>query len=280
MSTTIGLVFDFDDTLAPDSTTRLLRDNEIDVEEFWLDEFIKRVESGYEPTVAYLLLILDKVGNDKELGEITQQDLRDVGERIELYPGLPDLFDDLNEIVDNYNVSIEYYAISEGLEEIIRGTKLSSHFNSIYGSKLDSNEEGVYNRIQRPISFTDKTRYLFEINKGISQDDAVRNPYLVNQRVADEDRRIPFENIIYVGDGVTDIPCFSLVKERNGRVFGVLDEGEDMPKQQAIQELGSPRRVSKLSEPDYRPDSRLGSLIRLTVERMCTDKTIDELEAI
>jgi 2-hydroxy-3-keto-5-methylthiopentenyl-1-phosphate phosphatase len=287
MTTNIGLIFDFDDTLAPDSTTQLLEEHGIDPEEFWFTEFQSRVREGYDPTVAYLSLLLDKVGDDQPLGELTIEDLEAFGADLTetLYPGIPGLFDDINSIADEYeDITIDYYIISEGLEPIIQGTEIAGRCEAVYASQLDADSEGIIQRIQRPISFTDKTRYLYEINKGITPDEARDNPYEVNTEVAPEERRIPFENMIYIGDGITDIPCFSLVKDRGGRVFGVIDsddEGDEgSAKQRAIRDIGSPRRAGNLNDPMYGESGRLGSLLRLTIEGICTDRTIDELEAL
>jgi hypothetical protein len=145
---------------------------------------------------------------------------------------------------------------------------------------LDDDSEGVVQSIQRPISFTDKPRYLYEINKGITPEESRDNPYGVNAQMDPEDRPIPFENMIYIGDGITDIPCFSLVKDRGGRVFGVIDSDEGSAKQRAIRDIGSPRRAGNLNRPMYGQSGRLGSLLRLTIEGICTDRTIDELEAL
>lgn len=287
MTTNIGLIFDFDDTLAPDSTTQLLEEHGIDPEEFWFTEFQSRVRLGYDPTVAYLSLLLDKVGEDRPLGELTLEELEAFGANLTetFYPGITELFDDINSIADEYeDITINYYIISEGLEPIIQGTEITNKFDAVYASQLDADSEGIIQRIQRPISFTDKTRYLYEINKGITPEEAKNNPYEVNTQVDPEKRRIPFENMIYIGDGITDIPCFSLVKDRGGRVFGVInsdDQGnEGSAKQSAIRDIGSPRRAGNLNNPLYGESGRLGSLLRLTIEGICTDRTIDELEAL
>lgn len=283
MTTNVGLIFDFDDTLALDSTTQLLEEYGIEPEEFWFTEFQSRVRSGYDPTVAYLSLLLEKVGANRPLGELTIDDLETTGAELSdrLYPGLPDFFGDVDAIVNEYDdVTIDYYILSEGLEPIIQGTEIADSCEAVYASRLDSDPDGVVESIERPISFTDKTRYLYEINKGISPETARENPYRVNVQMAPEERRIPFENMIYVGDGITDIPCFSLVKDRGGRVFGVIDSDDGSAKQRAIRDLGSPRRAGNLNRPDYSESGRLGSLLRLTIEGMCTDRTIDELEAI
>jgi 2-hydroxy-3-keto-5-methylthiopentenyl-1-phosphate phosphatase len=283
----IGLIFDFDDTLAPDSTTQLLEEYGVDPEEFWFTEFQPRVREGYDPTVAYLSLLLEKVGNDQPLGELTIEDLEEFGASLTetLYPGLPGLFDDIDSIADEYeDIVINYYILSEGLEPIIQGADIAERCEAVYASRLDDDSEGVVQSIQRPISFTDKTRYLYEINKGITPKESRDNPYGVNAQMDPEDRPIPFENMIYIGDGITDIPCFSLVKDRGGRVFGVIDSNggsdEGSAKQRAIRDIGSPRRAGNLNRPMYGESGRLGSLLRLTIEGICTDRTIDELEAL
>ena len=282
MTTTIAVVFDFDDTLASDSTTELLADNDIDVNNFWQDEFPERIHEGYDPTVAYLSALLSHVGESEQFGELMESDLATVATSLDEQrkPGIPELFSDLDDIVAQYNdVAIEYYIVSEGIESLIERTKIAEYFDGIYGSRLATDEDGVFSEIKRPISFTDKTRHLYEINKGITPDEAIENPFEVNKEILDEKRPIPFENIIYIGDGITDIPCFSLIKDRGGRVFGVVDEDES-PKQKAVLEVGSPRRAGNLNEPDYSPEGRLGSLLRLTVEGLCTNNTIDQLEAL
>jgi len=283
MPTNIGLVFDFDDTLAPDSTTYLLEREGVDAERFWSEEFQSRVQAGYDPTVAYLSVLLDKVGESEPLGELTISDLESLGDELnnELYPGLPDIFDDVEDIVNDYeDVAIDYYIISEGLKPVIQGTDIADRCEAIYASEVDVDANDALEWIQRPISFTDKTRYLYEINKGISPDTAQENPYAVNEEIDPENRAVPFENMIYIGDGITDIPCFSLVNDRGGRVFGVTSAEERSAKQQAIVDIGSPIRAGNLNVPEYGEDGRLGSLLRLTIEGLCTDRTIEELEAL
>jgi hypothetical protein len=215
------------------------------------------------------------------LGELTPEELKECAESLEsqLYHGVPEIFNDLDDIVAEYdNVEIEYYVVSEGIESLISGSIITEYCSEIYASRLATDENGVFSRVKRPISFTDKTRYLFEINKGITATEAMENPYKVNEQR--EERPVPFENIIYIGDGITDIPCFSVVKDRGGRVFGVMQTDERSAKQEAILNIGSPQRAGNLNPPDFGPDGRLGSLLRLTIEGLCTDSTIDQLEAL
>jgi len=277
---TLALIFDFDDTIAPDTTTKLLTRNDIDAEQFWKKEFVSRIEDGYDPTVAYLSAIIDKT-NDGELAGLSNEGLRKTGQSLdsEVFTGFQSLLTDIQDIVSEYDaIEIEFYVISEGLKTIIEATEIAVELDHVYASEF-SKTEGKVDGIKNAISFTDKTRYLFEINKGIDPTAEPTNPYAVNDRYEESDRRIPFGNMIYVGDGLTDVPCFSLVKGRGGRTIGVYDSEYSSPKQEAILEIGAPHRAEG-SSPKYSEDEKLGSLIRLAVEGLCTDRTIDRLEAL
>lgn len=133
--------------------------------------------------------------------------------------------------------------------------------------------------IKRCITFTEKTRYLFEINKGIPQGEADRSPYLVNRAVSPEDRRIPFSNMIYLGDGLTDIPCLSLVQKNGGVAFGVFEVSNEGKAKRALTDFLQQGRVLGMYAPRYGPDDDLGSLLRATVATFCSRIEIDSRQA-
>jgi phosphoserine phosphatase len=211
----IALVFDFDDTLTDDSTTALLESVGIDAKEFWAGRAKELLDDGWDPTPAYLKLLLDNVGEDKPFGKLTNAGLRQFGSTLKFYPGLPRLFKDLQQSVSEHHVSkpgIEFYVISGGLEEVIRGSSIAKYLSGIWGCRFAEND-GQIRHIKGIVSFTEKTKYLFQINKGLPEK---TGPYQVNERVDPAERRVPFENIIYVGDGLTDVPCFSLLEHFHG----------------------------------------------------------------
>lgn len=122
----LAVVFDFDDTLLPDSTTKLLTSRGIDTDEFWTKHVRRRLEQGFDPTLAYLGLILDYVGSDQPLGCLSNRDLRDFGATLDddFFPGLPALFGDLRAVAAGYNdVSVEFHIISEGSSRSSSGVK-------------------------------------------------------------------------------------------------------------------------------------------------------------
>ncbi len=277
----LALIFDFDDTLVPDSTTKLLQQYGIDTDKFWKDDVKKLVTSGFDTTLAYLGLILEKIGEGKPLGKLTNRDLRKFGSTLddEFYLGLPGLFKDLKADVRVFkNIQIEFYVISGGLQEVIEGSKvIKKYFNGVYGCQLGEDPRtGVLRYIKRCVTFTEKTRYLFEINKGLDQAETLKNPYLVNENVPLDKRPIPFKNMIYVGDGLTDIPCFSLLNKEGGTAFGVFYPTHESSAKRAFLEFLKTHRVVSIHAPKYRKTDELGSLIRAAVSTRCTRIKLQE----
>lgn len=276
----IAVVFDFDDTLMPDSTTKFLQSRGIDTEKFWQDAG-QLIKNGYDQPSAYIRLMLEEVGPDKKLGPITNADLRAFGATLEhdFYPGLPEFFDDLkSEVKKEFaNIEVEYYLVSGGLQAMLEGVPaVTNHFSGVYGCKLgECANTGLVNHIKRSVTFTEKTRYLFEINKGIKQLSSDTNPFLVNENVPQQNRRISFRNIAFVGDGLTDIPCFSLVSSSGGQAFGVFDPSNRDKTKRALEKFLIPHRVITMLPPEYGPTAALGSMLRTWVINRATGIQLD-----
>lgn len=168
----LAVVFDFDETLLPDSTSKLLQSRGLDPHEFWTNDVRRRLEQGFDPTLAYLGLILNYVGADRPLGRLSNRDLREFGATLDadFFPGLPELFDDLRRVAAEYSdVSVEFHIISGGLLEVVLGSSVvREHFAGVSGCELaEDPATGCISEIKRAITFTEKTRYLFEINMRI-----------------------------------------------------------------------------------------------------------------
>lgn len=268
----IAVVFDFDDTLTNDSTTKLLEAHGIDPKQFW-GQAKELVQAGWNPTLAYLRLMLDQVGEGKPLGMLANAALRDFGSGLAFYPGIPGLFNALRKMTKEHplsNPAVEFYVVSGGLEEIIRGSTIARHMNGIWGCRFAEGARGAIEHITQAISFTEKTKCLFEINKGVV-DESRTNPYAVNEYVRSEDHRIPFRNIIYLGDGLTDVPCFSLVDHNDGSAFGVFDPKREGSPKNAFEKLVAPSRVKTMNAPKYRKTDELGALLRGAVKKLCVE---------
>ena len=270
----LAVVFDFDDTLLPDSTTALLKSAGIDTTDFWNVRARQLVEAGFEPTLAYLHLLLERVGKNKPLGALSNILLRTFGISLNktFFVGIPRLFQDLRKAVaEAEGIEIEFYIVSSGLAEVIRGCKvIQDNFTEIYGCEFaEDPATGCIRHLKRCVTFTEKTRFLFEINKGISATTTAHNPMAVNQDRRDGQRRIPFQNMIYVGDGLTDIPCFSLVSKNGGTAFGVFHPAEQKSAKRAFLEFLKTGRVVSCHAPKYRATDELGSLLRAAVMTRC-----------
>jgi hypothetical protein len=271
----VALIFDFDDTLAPDSTTKLLKSSGIDTNKFWADARAL-VEQGYDQPSAYLKLMLDNVGAGKPLGNLTNAKLRDFGASLDadFYPGLPGFFDEVRDYVrrNHKNIEIEFYIISGGLYEVVMGsTVVRNYFKAVYGCHLaGDSDDGILKFVKRSITFTEKTRFIYEIHKGLDPRETAKNPALVNKFVPQEQRRIPLNNMIYVGDGLTDIPCFSLLKSTGGFGFGVFDPKQEKKAKTALEEFLQTDRVISMHAPNYDKGSDLGAILRAAVANRCS----------
>lgn len=281
--THIAIIFDFDDTLIPDTTSQLLEEYGVDADDFWENKHAPLLKKGYDPANGYMNLLLEMIGPDSGLGPLTTENLQEFGSQLDeqAYPGLPGLFDDLDDIVSNYyDTHIDYYTISGGLRNVIMGTELSNYFSGVYSSELAHGNKNHISRIKRAVNFTEKTRYLFEINKGLPQERTRKDPFLVNKDIPQKDRRIPWENMIYVGDGLTDVPCFSLIQRFGGKAFAVFNPEDKSSKQRALELVDAPERVRSANEPKYRDNDALGSLIRTSVQQICAENEMADAEAL
>jgi len=275
----IAMVFDFDGTLTDDSTTAFLKSRGIAPDEFWGAQKKEVLSSGADSNLWYLQRMVSEAQPGGLLEGLTNQDLYDFGKTLDFYSGLPEFFDDMRSITglyEKHNPKVEFYILSSGIEEIIMGSSIAKYIDGIRGSRFTTDVNGVISGINNSVSFTEKTRFLFEINKGLFAPqciDARKKPELVNISKPAEERRVPFKNMIYVGDGYTDIPCFSLIKSRQrdeGITFGIMEKGMD--REQAykkLMELESANRVDGLHYPLYSEEDELGTKLGLRVMGLC-----------
>ena len=271
MQNIIAVVFDFDDTLAPDSTSSFLNNLGVDVPKFWQDEVQPLIDSGWDPVPAYLYKML-KFSSDQT--PITKESLRQWGHKIVFYEGVTRIFNRLKnhvKVIDS-NISAEFYLISSGIGEIVRNTKIAKYFTDIWACDFNYDIDGQIEFPKNIVSFTDKTRYLFQIAKGIYGEESRKTPFDVNKKVDPNEIRIPFRNMIYVGDGLTDIPCFSLVSKQGGVAIAVFDR-ENKAKWGRAWGFMEHGRAANVVPADYSTKSALSISLIMAVENMA--KRID-----
>lgn len=224
---TIAVIFDFDDTLTDDAVTGLLSKYGIDAVEFW-KERSELVHRGWSPPLAYMKLMIDLAQRNGRLSLLTAENLREFGKGLKFYQGIPKIFDELRTLIKSEykdaRIDIEYYVISGGLQEIVAGSKIKPYLRDFWGSDFFFNPKtGRLAFPKSAITFTEKTRCLYQINKGLVGPRYKRGPHAVNEPLEERRRRIPFSNMIYVGDGLTDVACMAILDDFGGTTFGVFD---------------------------------------------------------
>ncbi len=266
MQEIIAVIFDFDDTLAPDSTSGFLGQCGLDVPRFWQEEVLPLLQDNWDPVPAYLYKMIEK-SNSGEIEPITKAGLARWGAELPLYDGAELIFDRLRQAVRRTNprLSLEFYLISSGIGDVLRNTKIANEFCDIWASDFDYDSAGVIAFPKRVVSFTDKTRYIFHVQKGIFGPGFADKPFEVNRKIGPEDIRVPISQMIMVGDGYTDIPCFSLVRKDQGIAIGVYDRKnrEKWGRAWGFIEDG---RVSNLVPTDYSEGSGLSDSLIMAVE--------------
>lgn len=214
----IALIFDFDGTLAEDSTAAFAKWKGVeDPQAEIYDRATEDVAHGWDPPLAYLTRLCDRV---QELGldPIRRKDFVAFAKKFKPFTGVENFLGGLRKRFDSNakfkeaGLLLSYYIISSGIGDIIRNTSIARRFKYIWGCEFDYDVNGVAKRPKAIVSFTEKTKYLFFINKGITGEESRVTPYAVNVELSPEDRPVPFGHMIYVGDGPSDVPCMSIIK--------------------------------------------------------------------
>lgn len=264
----MAVVFDFDDTLAHDSTSSFLSRWGVDVKDFWR-RHRQRMEEGWDTVPAYLNMMIEESSARSRKERITKQALAAFGPKVELHHGVSSIFTRLKKQVSSIDpdINLDFFVISSGIGEILRHTKIAPYFKDIWSSDFAYGAAGEIEALKNVVSFTDKTRFLFQISKGIIGTAARRDPFAVNKKVPEQQLAMPLSHMIMVGDGMTDIPCFSLVQKGGGVAIGVYDRDSRERWGKALGFIED-RRVSHLVAADYRKRSGLDDALTLAVDKI------------
>lgn len=253
---TIAIAYDFDMTLSPKNMHEFgffdaLSTN---AEEFWGDqnEFIEKHTADRMLANMYGMIVKAREKNIK----LTKQSLRDFGSTIELFDGVDNWFNRINKFAEEQGVIVEHFVISSGIKEMIEGTNIAKYFKKIYACSFlyDENGEAVWPALS--INYTNKTQFLHRINRGrLSETDDSINDVLTG-----EEKSVPFENIIYIGDSDTDIPSMRLVMKNGGKAIGVY---KDNPVKKAhLIELLKNNKINYVAKADYTEGKVLDTIIK------------------
>lgn len=217
----VALLYDFDCTLSTKNMQEyaLIPSFGMNSDDFWRDVRILAQKEGMDAILTGMYVIMQK---SKELGRpLTRELLNGYGKEITFYKGVEDWFERINHVGEKLGFQVEHYIISAGLTEIIEGSSIAKHFTGIFAGKYHYDKEGFADWPAMSLNHTGKTQFLFRVNKGVMDlsDDAS-----VNLPMPQEQRRVPFRNILYFGDGLTDVPAMSLTRSYGGYALAVYTD--------------------------------------------------------
>ena len=269
-SPVLAICYDFDKTLSPDDMQAqgYIQSVERDVNEFWKESNTLAEENSMDQNLAYMYKMVEEAEGHLI---VTKKRLADFGAGIKLYEGVDNWFDRINEYGKEKGVIIEHYIISSGLKEIIEGTPVAKYFEQIYASSFYFNRRGVAKWPAQVVNYTNKTQFLFRIEKGILD---INDPG-VNDSFSPDEIRIPFRNMIYIGDSDTDIPCMKLVTVNGGHSIAVYnplvnDKGK-------AYKMMRERRIKFFAPADYNENSDLDTLVKIIIDRTAVNEKIEQL---
>jgi len=265
---TIALVYDFDGTLSPQPMQEytVLPKIGVEPEAFWARVNRDARETESDMMLVYMRHIIEAL----ELGriDVKREDFAAMASRIEYFPGVATWFARMNAYVRRRSrgqAKLLHYLISAGQKEILDGVSIRKHFKRIYASEYHFNHHGVATFPKSLVTDTMKTQFLFRINKGI---EAVTES--INEHMPEEQRPIPFQNMIYVGDGMTDVPSMALTKKSGGHTVAVYNRARKSGRATCVKLLNA-GRADFIAQADYRAGSRLSRRVELLLDAIIAD---------
>ena len=266
----LAICYDFDKTLSPDDMQAqgYIQSIDYEIAEFWKQSNQLATDNDMDQNLAYMYMM-----SSKSRGKVlfTKETLRKDGSRVQLFPGVKTWFDRINEYGKNKGVIVEHYIISSGLKEMIEGTEVADKFKKIYASSFYFDKDGVAVWPAQVVNYTNKTQFLFRIEKGVLDinDQAVNSYFEPNQY------RVPFRNMVYIGDSDTDIPCMKLVNINGGHSIGVYSS-ETKDKSKVFRMLDE-NRIKYFAPADYTQGADLECLVKKIIDRTVVNETLEDI---
>lgn len=267
----IAICYDFDGTLSPKNMQEYGFMETLDIrgpQKFWEEVDNTAKKQNADNISVYMKLMISK-SKENEI-QYDKETLKNYGKSIELFKGVETWFDRINEYGKKQGVLVKHFIISSGLKEMIEGTKIAKEFEKVFASSFMYDPHGIPEWPAVVLNFTTKTRYLFEINKG-------KNCSNINKYIPDEDREIPFSNMIYIGDGETDIPCMKIVKKEGGHSIAVY-KPKSSKKLKIAEQLVKDKRVNFMASADYSEDSQIERIVKAIIDKVVADTKVNILK--
>lgn len=264
----LAICYDFDKTLSPDDMQAqgFIQSVGYDVGEFWKQSNGLASGNDMDQNLAYMLM-MQQAAEGKKL--FTRGELMKCGKEVVLFPGVKDWFKRICTYGEEHGVLVEHYIISSGLKEMIEGTDVASEFKKIYASSFFYNEKGVAIWPAQVVNYTNKTQFLFRIEKGVLD---INDPG-VNDSFAPDEMRVPFRNMVYIGDSDTDVPCMKLVNVNGGYSIGVYNA--DTMDKTKVYKMMRENRIKYYAPADYSEGKELDILLKAIIDRTAENEALE-----
>jgi phosphoglycolate phosphatase-like HAD superfamily hydrolase len=265
----LALVFDFDETLAADTFAVLIQDLGLDVNTFKQEKVQPLVNQGWDKYLARAYCLIEESKQREGKDKITQARLAKVGQGLQPFEGVPKMFERLRECARNIisDVEVEFYLITGGFVEMALNTAIAPNFKAMWGCRFHYDADGEIKFIKQQMTNTEKTSYLYYLSKGVDSDKE-KDLMFAYSNVSNEQLRIPLTQVIYVGDGASDAPCFAVVNQHNGTGIGLYKQN-DTQEWSEQDKIDVNQRVANIAPPDYSENSELMQSLTLAVEGIC-----------
>ena len=260
----VAILYDFDKTLCTKDMQEYAFIPALGMSSaaFWGEVNALTDAQEMDSILAYMYKMVEKA-QEKNL-HITRDTFRKMGRSVEFFEGVLNWFDRINQYGEAVGVRMEHYIVSSGIKEIIEGTPIAEKFKKIYACEFMYNENGFIQWPKFAVNYTAKTQFLFRINKGVLTTDS-KSTEKLNRYTPENERRIPFRNMIYIGDGLTDVPCMKLVKTNGGQSIAVFDQEKG---QEAAQKLRTDGRVNFIAAADYGVNSDMETIVQAIIQKI------------
>lgn len=285
----VALVFDFDGTLAPDSIDALLAAAGADPERWRRERLRPLIEAGWDTQLAHVwaLLALGRADGEDGCRPVTEDLLAEVGRDLEPFPGVPAMFDRLRGLARAIvaDVEVEFYILSAGLAGLQRANRIAGEFRAIWGTELHFSDDGRLAFVRQLVTFPEKVRYLLQLAKGLGTG-GPSGPEDVWRDVPGREMHLPLDQVVYVGDGASDLPAFELMHRHGGLAIAVGKERDDGEGGGDAEEgweqrdrMYPDRRVQNLAPPDFREGAELMRSCELALESIVKKVALRRLGA-
>ena len=267
----LAICYDFDKTLSPDDMQAqgYIQSVGYDVQKFWDESNDLAKANDMDNNLAYMWKMVQE---SEGRMVFNKEKLAEYGARVKLFDGVEDWFERIRAYGKTRNVIVEHYIISSGLKEMIEGTKMAraGAFEKIYASSFYSNDRGVAKWPAQVINYTSKTQFLFRIEKGVLD---INDPG-VNAYFSPEEIRVPFRNMVYIGDSDTDIPCMKLVNTYGGHSIGVYDPATQ--NKEKVYKMMHDKRIRYYAPADYTELSELDLLVKAIIDKTAANEILED----